>query len=98
MFSIVAMDGNQTMIHSLMRLTIYKNRGRFGKFLWIFRVENVLFLCCGKARETKENVFNKVVYIFRMYLGAFPHKRGIICEFAVEESSRLPGLNNAWQN
>ena len=27
----------------------------------MFRAENVLFLSCGKARETKENVFNEVV-------------------------------------
>ena len=41
------------------------------KVFLVFRAENVLFLCCGKARETKENVFNKVVYIFRGFSG-FP--------------------------
>ena len=46
----------------------------FVKFLWIFRASNVLFLCFGKARETKENVFNEVVYIFRGFSG-FPKAR-----------------------
>ena len=41
------------------------------KVFLVFRAENVLFLCCGKARETKENVFNEVVYIFRGFSG-FP--------------------------
>ena len=48
-----------------------KSRQVFVKFLWIFRASNVLFLCCGKAREIKENVFNEVVYIFRGFSG-FP--------------------------
>ena len=39
------------------------------KVFLVFRAENVLFLCCGKARETKENVFNEVVYIFRGFSG-----------------------------
>ena len=41
------------------------------KVFLVFRAKNVLFLCCGKARETKENVFNEVVYIFRGFSG-FP--------------------------
>ena len=60
--------GNDTFFNEIDDLE--KSRQVWKVFL-VFRAENVLFLCCGKARETKENVFNEVFYIFRGFSG-FP--------------------------
>ena len=65
---ILILDKNDTFFNEIDDLE--KSRQVWKVFL-VFRAENVLFLCCGKARETKENVFNEVVYIFRGFSG-FP--------------------------
>ena len=62
------------MIHSLTKVKILKNRGRFGKFLWCYG-PRLCFFCAAEKPEKPRKMYSTKLFTFSEVSLAFPRHR-----------------------
>ena len=62
------------LIHSLTKVKILKNRGRFGKFLWCYG-PRLCFFCAAEKPEKPRKMYSTKLFTFSEVSLAFPKHR-----------------------